>query len=538
MIAIVILILVVVVMGRGGYEPWSALALEIGAAGCAIAIVFLSRFPSSDRKKLLEEHLAWKDLPWSLRHPFWSRLTLSGTGRRTHQSDVEILTPGTIMPRRHTLLFGTPLQRTGLGAPLCVLTLWIGLSVIPFEGCVLELLSPEAHALRSEVAPFTTDAARRAPMSLVPFLTLRALWLWLAYLVFFYAGFWISTRGDGVRRLTSGLIIFGALLAARGLVSSLVGWRHFLGDRIAEVQLRAVASFGNPNHYAAFLCMIFFCGLGALIASRRDSESGNSRSRSLRRPRASSLRVRDQEDLAKTIIIGLALVLIALGILFSLSRSAIAFTIPTTALFFVLTRRGDGSPSKAVLGIVMLATLALAAWMGVGPVFDRFERLSESLETDSSRLQVAVDTLPAAGDFWITGAGLGSYRYITAQYRSFPGRVFYSWAHNDYLQLLVELGVPGLVVLLWAMAHIVPLGRRARERLAPHPASAHLHAGYICAASVIAFHSFTDFSLHLPANFMLLAIVLGVVVGMEPAAPTRSADSPRHCRSQPQRFHH
>ena len=526
---LLILILAVVVIGTGGYEPWAALALELGAAGCAIAIVFVSSFLGNDRKKLLEQHLAWKELPWTFRHPFWSRLT--STGRRARRSDVEILTPGAtgvIVPTRHTLLFGTPFRRTGLGAPLCLLTLWIGLSVVPLERGVLEVLSPEAHALRSEVEAFTADAARRAPMTLVPFLTLRALWLWLAYMVFFYAGFSISKRRDGIRRLTSGLIMFGAFLAAMGFVSSLVGWRHLLGDTTAEIQLRAVAGFGNPNHYAALLCMIFFCGLGALIASLRNFEPERSRSRS------SSLRIRHQEDLAKTIIIGLALVLVALGILFSLSRSAIAFTLLTTALFHVFTRRVDTSPAKAVVGIVLLATLALAVWIGIGPVFERFEKLSETLEAEMSRRQVVVDTLPATVDFWITGSGLGSYRYITAQYRSFPGRVFYSWAHNDYLQLLVELGVPGLVLLLWAMARIVTLGRRTRARLASHSALAHLHAGYICAAIAIALHSFTDFSLHLPANFMLLAIVVGVVVGMEPTTSTGRADSPHHRWSQPE----
>ena len=527
MIAIVLLILVVVVMGRGGYEPWAALALELGAVGCAIVIVFVSSVPGNDRKKLLKQHLAWKELPWTFRHPLWARLT--GTGRWARWSDVEILTPGAVVPTRHTLLFGIPFRRTGLGAPLCVLTLWIGLSVVPLERGVLEVLSPEAHALRAEVEAFTTATARRAPMSLVPFLTLRALWLWLAYLVFFYAGFSISKRSDGIRRLTSGLIVFGAFLAAMGLVSSLVGWRHLLGDTTAEIQLRAVAGFGNPNHYAALLCMIFFCGLGALIASRGDFEPGRSRSRS------SSLRIRHQEDLAKTTIIGLALVVVALGILFSLSRSAIAVSMLTTALFVVFARRGSGSPAKAVVGIVLLATLALAVWIGIGPVFERFEKLSGRMETDMSRRQVVIDTLPAAGDFWITGAGLSSYRYVTAQYRSFPDRVFYSWAHNDYLQLLVELGVPGLVLLLWTMARIVALGRGTRESLASHSALAHLHAGYICAAFAIALHSCTDFSLHLPANFMLLAVVCGVVVGMEPAAPTGRADSPHHRWSQPQR---
>ena len=49
-----------------------------------------------------------------------------------------------------------------------------------------------------------------------------------------------------------------------------------------------------------------------------------------------------------------------------------------------------------------------------------------------------------------------------------------------------------------------------------HPAVSHLHAGYCAAAIVVALHSFTDFSLHLPANFAFLSVVLGIGLGLEP----------------------
>lgn len=100
----------------------------------------------------------------------------------------------------------------------------------------------------------------------------------------------------------------------------------------------------------------------------------------------------------------------------------------------------------------------------------------------------------------------------------------YSWAHNDYLQLLT-LGIPGAILLVWMIAAVWGRARRVREELSDDP-NLCLHAGYCAAVIAIALHSITDFSLHMPPNAALLSVILAVVVGMaKPAGQPKGAES-------------
>jgi O-antigen ligase len=128
---------------------------------------------------------------------------------------------------------------------------------------------------------------------------------------------------------------------------------------------------------------------------------------------------------------------------------------------------------------------------------------------------VWADSVHAIPDFAITGSGLSSYRYVFPIYRSFGGTIAYSWAHNDYLQVLIELGVPGFLLLLWVMGVVAFRSHRVRKRIAGDSTLLHLHAGYLAALVALALHSFTDFGLHLAANAALLSVIVGVVVGLE-----------------------
>jgi O-antigen ligase len=160
-----------------------------------------------------------------------------------------------------------------------------------------------------------------------------------------------------------------------------------------------------------------------------------------------------------------------------------------------------------------LAVLAVAIWIGIDPVVARFELLPDEWEAESGRYRVWTDSLGAVGDFWLTGSGLSSFRYVYPIYRSFGGQIFYSWAHNDYLQALIELGVPGFACIVWMIVGVFLAASEVRKNLDGDPSSFYLHAGFCAAAIAIGLHSFTDFSLHLAADAALLSVVLGVVVG-------------------------
>ena len=139
-------------------------------------------------------------------------------------------------------------------------------------------------------------------------------------------------------------------------------------------------------------------------------------------------------------------------------------------------------------------------WIGIEPLLGRFENLEEQWLLEQGRTAVWRDSVPAVEDFWLTGSGLSSFRYVGAAYRSFGGQIFYSWAHNDYLQLAIELGLPGVLLFVWIALVVIRGTRRVREDLAGDTALLHLHSGFVAAVVAIALHSFTDFSLHIPAN--------------------------------------
>jgi O-antigen ligase len=368
-----------------------------------------------------------------------------------------------------------------------------------------------------------------APWSLSPFLTLRSMWLWFAYLALFVFTVHLAEDPVKVERLTMLLLVAGVAFGLFGIGQWLAGLRELFGTDPSSAGLRATATFGNRNHYAAFMGMLLLCSLGWM-----GSRWARITRRSLRASRQGP-RVAGQEAKAKLTIAGLGIVFLALGLVFSLSRSGISFALVACGAFALLVRpayepmqsetielessgrgrkrRGKRGPRGHWLWALGLAVLAIAIWIGIDPVVERFELLPKEWEAESGRYQVWADSLSVVEDFWLTGSGLSSFRYVYPIYRSFGGRIFYSWAHNDYLQALIELGVPGFACIVWILIGVSLAANRVRKNLDGDPSSLHLHAGYCAAAVAIALHSFTDFSLHLAADAALLSVVLGVVVG-------------------------
>ncbi len=529
-----VLLLAIVALGRGGYEPWATLALELGAVGLfAWLLLDLWRDDPEERLRSLQ-YQAWRRLPWTHRYPaLGSLLRLLSLGRFAKSRSsvaVEILLPGEteservdIDIERRVFWLGRPFRRTGVGAPLVLMSLWILLSLVPIDRGWLSSASPQAGRWRAEaevLAGVTT--AEAAPLSLAPFLTLRSLWLWLAILVLFGFAFRLAREPAAASSLALLLLLLGAVSGALGLASWFTGLHALFGQDSGD--LRAIGTFGNPNHYAAFQAMLLAVSLGWLGWFRRHRPRGTRESRLPERSR----------DKGLVFVASLAVLLLALGLVLSLSRSGMTFAIAGATVFALLARTTATSaasesharsrhPSRRqesgahVFWALGLAVVGFALWMGFKPLAGRVDTLRTHIEQEGNRATVWRESAPALADYWLTGSGLSSFRHVGPHYRRFGGRIFYSWAHNDYLQLGIELGLPGLLILGWLFASVVGKVMKVRRDLGAEPALVYLHAGYVAGLAAIGLHSLTDFNLHLPANFALLAVLVGVVVGMEPS---------------------
>jgi O-antigen ligase len=480
-----------VAWGVGGYAPWASLALELGALalGGLLALRILFRTSNEDRERYL-------------------RIRRS---QKRGSAEVEILDPSSSAPaesfRDPFYWMGYPFRRNRAGLLITLTTIWIFLSLVPLPLPALSVLSPRAYQFRIEAQALVGAAPESAPWSTTPFLTFQDLLLWLACILLFVTTHHTVSSTRATRRLSLSLLLIGVLSGLYGLVQ----WLSELSGGAAQQGLQAATgSFGNRNHFAYFQEMLFLVGLGLFQMRWHD------------RPMTGD-RVSAQEEKAKTSLLGLGVAIVGLSLLFSLSRAGIAFTVMGCALFLYLTR---ARATALALGTVFVAA---ALWIGIGPVMSRFGLVPGDLASEEGRVTVWRDSLPALSDYWLTGSGLSSFQYVYPIYRSFGGRRFYSWAHNDYLQLGIELGLPGLLLVAAFAFWIVKGARRSRRELAESASPlATLHAGYCAAAAAAALHSFFDFGLHLPANAALFAIVLAVVTGIATApVPRRSRERTR-----------
>ena len=159
-------------------------------------------------------------------------------------------------------------------------------------------------------------------------------------------------------------------------------------------------------------------------------------------------------------------------------------------------------------GLVLAAALA-AAYINVPMLVARF---NDALAPDLGRGRFSIwrTVWPLAADFARTGAGIGAFERGMIVYEPRPFTLFINQAHDEYLQILVEGGVP-LVVLVGAV--LVAGWREARRRIqADRTPVGWLRAGAVSGIVAIGVQSIWDTGLRMPANAVLFAVLAAIAL--------------------------
>ena len=143
---------------------------------------------------------------------------------------------------------------------------------------------------------------------------------------------------------------------------------------------------------------------------------------------------------------------------------------------------------RTALAAIVIAVVALT-WLGPERLGTRLLRLG----VDSpARTSVWSASLHAAQERPLAGSGLNTFPLAVSEWIGYPA------AHNDYLQVLVEAGIVGLSLTLWAASASV-----AAARWRPWLAAA-------LAAPLL--HAFVEFAFQTPA-VGLLFVTLAALAG-------------------------
>lgn len=252
----------------------------------------------------------------------------------------------------------------------------------------------------------------------------------------------------------------------------------------------AVGFFANANHMGQLL-VVSLPFLAALLVASRGRKA-------------------QQRAGIAAVIAGVALV-IGVGIMLNRSAAALILAVPVAVASLMLIPRVRTMVRG--WGVAVLILLAIgAAFIALGPVGDRALGSSVSV---SSRTEMARTTVAAANDFLPFGSGLGTFRPVYRLYEdpAAADRVATNHAHNDYLELALETGLPGvalmLAFLIWWTASAAAIWRS--------PATAPYARAAVVASASILFHSLVDYPLRTAA----LSVVFAMCLGLMSAAPRK-----------------
>jgi O-antigen ligase len=315
--------------------------------------------------------------------------------------------------------------------------------------------------------------------------------LYCAYGILCFLVVQVLRRTAQVRLLTVAFSVYGFLLASFALLQGLSSTTRLYWLRTPRMGGWIYGPYVNHNHYAGLMEMLVPIPLVYSLT------------RGARGPRK--------------IMAGIAAALMASTIFFSGSRGGmLAFLVQIGLLAAVVLWRQKSRTLTLALASFLLIGLVLVLWLGGGELAKRLATVHSETRTEltgGTRLDIDRDALRMFAHKPILGWGLGVFPDVYPQFRSFHTNFFINEAHNDYLQLLVEMGGLGFATMLW---FLWSLYRNAATKLNNWTEDTN---GAVALAAVlgvtgILVHSLVDFNLEIPANAALF-YVLCVVAAME-----------------------
>ena len=322
-------------------------------------------------------------------------------------------------------------------------------------------------------------------------LCLTLFWLWLALSLtwslapaistinFWWVGslvlvFWLYTLTPDRDELWSHT---AAILLVIGLVLALMGIYQVY---VLEQHARSV--FETRNTHAAFLNLV------ALPASAYFLQTIANKAV----PRRHS------------VILGAGLFFLFLSVFLTASRGANLSLMIGVGLLAALTLRYV--PRRAL--VLLLGLLAVAFLVSKITHGELGERLPQLIQDSPRRLiwESSWNLLQASP--W-QGIGLGLFYLAYPPYRNPADSSGGFFAHNDYLQIWIETGLPGLVLLLAVLVAASTLFVRALRKTGLRSAAHIEMTGLFCGLLAVAGHSVVDFNLYILSIMMMAGLTMG-----------------------------
>jgi O-antigen ligase len=323
-------------------------------------------------------------------------------------------------------------------------------------------------------------------------------------------------------------------LLSAGVVQALIAMVLFSGASQYEYMgldfaqgTRATGTFPQADALSNYLLLTFSAGLAVMLM-----QMGH------RRPSSRAVKWQQRVHAALEFMMSgkmvVRLMLVTLVIALVLTRSRMGNGTFFLGLFlvaaWVMARSADLRKSAGILVVSLLVVdlIVIGQWVGLSQVLSRIEATEIAAEAASAPTTAAVSTAIRREETledrmrpvrdavamlrerpW-TGFGGGAFYNAFTRYKVESAPDPYNHAHNDYVEIAADVGLPGLLLLAGVvLLTAVRAFRLMQDGSSPHArgVAAGVGMGLLCAL----LHALVDLNLQINANAMTLTVLLAVV---------------------------
>ena len=380
------------------------------------------------------------------------------------------------------------------------------LQILPMPPALIKVLSPSTYLVYSENLSYAKDLPWLT-ISLYPYATVLEISRFFAYFCIYFLTVQVLNDRRSITKMTKVVLGIGTFIALLGIFQMIFWNGKLLWFRTLNSVVTPFGPYVNRNHFAGLMEMLIPVCTGYLIyllpRVRHDRGVKDMVSDFFFDTRAN-----------QTVLAWTAVVIMSTSLFLSMSRGGI-IGLSLSMLFFgsMLWTRDSTRRKGRIIILLFLFVLLSVGWFGWKPVVEKFGRMGRADPSSEYRIMNWKDSLNIVRSYPLFGTGLGTYEHVYPRYKTVPLQERWEHAHNDYVEGAVELGIAGLLLIIYAgstfFARIFKmLGRRKSL------SSRLLCIGAMSGIAGIAVHSLTDFNLHVGANGLFFFFLMGYAVSV------------------------
>lgn len=343
------------------------------------------------------------------------------------------------------------------------------------------------------------SAPSNLPISLVPSATWTALWASIPVVAVFGAALLLGQRD--VERLLQ-LLFFAALIQSiLGLLQLAQGPKSPFYFESAFGGI--IGSFNNRNHLADFLAMLippWFYFLMSFSKNQGRIRKSEKRQRFAFTP--------------LWLFGGFGMLIMVLSTRSRGGLIAVASVLLLSVIIYLLSHGKNFNSIQKLAIVAAFSVFSVSALLSVdtGSLGQRWE--GQQIKTDAEvRNAYTRATLEGARTFWPWGSGMGTFEAVFPRFQPLQTPGYVPHAHNDYAQMLMELGAFAVLILAAStmlcgiQVHNLWRAIRRDRKMTPDIAL-RIFSGLGLLALII--HSWVEFNMHIPALAITSAFLAGI----------------------------